>query len=71
MSGTRVELRPHVLHPDTCTVSVYQDNVLVYTRVQPRAQAVKMAEGMGEQGCAVCWNGDSGAPYRDWRKVHA
>ncbi len=70
MSTTRVELRPHVLRPDYFTVSVYRDNILVYTQVQSKDLAENLAEDLSQKGCSVCWNKGSGAPYRDWHRSH-
>ncbi len=71
MSHNRVELRPHVLHPDLITVSVYHDNVLVFTQIEPRYEAIKLAESLSREGHAVDWNCQSGSPYRQWRQTKA
>ncbi|WP_218080001.1 hypothetical protein [Anthocerotibacter panamensis] len=70
MSPTRVEIRPHVLHPDNCTVSIYRDNVLVYTHVQRAEQIEDIVKDLRRKGCDICWDNAAGAPYRDWHKSH-
>ena len=71
MSPSRVELRPHVLHPNRFTVSIYHNQVLTYTDVRGLEEALELAETMGKDGYQVCWNHTAGAPYRAWRQEHA
>jgi hypothetical protein len=70
MSNDRVEVRPHVLQPERCTVSVFRNNVLVYTRVQPKNETLELAEQLCREGFSIDWNHESGEPYRAWRQSH-
>ncbi len=69
MYCNRLELRPYVLDPALIVISLYSNNVSIFTQVQSHQDAINLAESISSEDYIVCWNNTAIRPYHQCQKA--